>query len=380
MAMDVTICGAGVFGLSIAFECARRGARVRVIDPAGVAAGASGGVVGALSPHAPDDWDEKKQFQFDGLLMAESFWAAVSAASGLATGYGRTGRLQPVPARGLDLAQRRGRAAEHNWRGLASWRLIQAGQWGPESATGLHVFDDLSARIRPKAACLALAEAIRSLGGTVVAGPQALPERDGFTRTQDASDSAFERKRQAAISDSLQSHPALGAVIWATGTSGLEHLSQDLAHPIGRGEKGQAALLRFAAPGLPQILSDGVLIVPHDDGTLAVGSTSERWYADLAVDHRLDELLARAAAIVPALAGAEVLCRWAGLRPRSVSRQPVLGPWPQRPGTFVANGGFKIGFGIAPKVAQVLAELVLEGRDLVPAGMRIEDCLRVKGV
>ena len=35
---DVTILGAGVFGLSIAFCCAQRGARVRVIDPAGVAA------------------------------------------------------------------------------------------------------------------------------------------------------------------------------------------------------------------------------------------------------------------------------------------------------------------------------------------------------
>ena len=346
MAIDVTIRGAGVFGLCIAYECARRGARVRVIDPAGVAAGASGGVVGALSPHAPDDWDRKKQFQFDSLLLAEGFWAGVSQVSGLATGYGRTGRLQPVPVGGLDLARARSLAAEINWQEAARWQVIPAGDWGPCSASGLQVQDDLSARIRPKAACLALAEAIRVLGGAVVAGPGA---------------------PQPA---------AAGAVIWATGTAGLEDLSRDLSCPIGRGEKGQAALLRFDAPGRPQIMADGVHIVPHDNGTLAIGSTSERWFEDQAVDQRLDLLLARAVAIVPALGMAEVLCRWAGLRPRSASRQPVLGPWPRRPGEFVANGGFKIGFGIAPKVAQVLADLVLEGRDLVPAGMRVEDCQR----
>src|SRR5690606_41267108 len=57
------------------------------------------------------------------------------------------------------------------------------------------------------------------------------------------------------------------------------------------------------------------------------------------------------------------------------SRAPVLGPWPGRAGQFVANGGFKIGFGMAPKVAEVMADLVLEGRDGVPDGFRVEDCL-----
>ncbi len=56
-------------------------------------------------------------------------------------------------------------------------------------------------------------------------------------------------------------------------------------------------------------------------------------------------------------------------------RQPVLGPWPGRPGQFVANGGFKIGFGMAPKVADVMADLVLEGRDGVPDAMRVEALL-----
>jgi glycine/D-amino acid oxidase-like deaminating enzyme len=53
----------------------------------------------------------------------------------------------------------------------------------------------------------------------------------------------------------------------------------------------------------------------------------------------------------------------------------MLGPWPGRPGQFVANGGFKIGFGLAPGVARVMADLVLEGRDGIPEGCRVEDSL-----
>ncbi|MBS0565688.1 MAG: FAD-dependent oxidoreductase, partial [Proteobacteria bacterium] len=40
-----------------------------------------------------------------------------------------------------------------------------------------------------------------------------------------------------------------------------------------------------------------------------------------------------------------------------------------------ANGGFKIGFGMAPKVAEVMADLVLYGRDAIPEGFRIADGL-----
>ena len=77
----------------------------------------------------------------------------------------------------------------------------------------------------------------------------------------------------------------------------------------------------------------------------------------------------------PALAAARVVERWAGVRPRAKSRAPMLGPWPGRPEQFIANGGFKIGFGMAPKVAAVMADLVLDGRDTIPAGFRVEDSL-----
>ena len=99
--VDLTIRGAGIFGLSIAWEAQSRGARVRIIDPAGPGAGASGGIVGALQPHTPDIWNVKKQFQLDSLLRARSLWPEVEAVPGLRTGYAVTGRLQPLPLSSL---------------------------------------------------------------------------------------------------------------------------------------------------------------------------------------------------------------------------------------------------------------------------------------
>ncbi|MBL3566941.1 FAD-dependent oxidoreductase, partial [Rhodovulum sulfidophilum] len=61
--VDVTVMGAGVFGLSSAYACARRGARVRVVEWSHPGAGASGTPVGALSPHVPEQWNPKKQFR-----------------------------------------------------------------------------------------------------------------------------------------------------------------------------------------------------------------------------------------------------------------------------------------------------------------------------
>ena len=79
---------------------------------------------------------------------------------------------------------------------------------------------------------------------------------------------------------------------------------------------------------------------------------------------------------MPALADAPLRERWAGWRPRTRSRRPILGPWPGRPGHFIANGGFKIGIGLAPAVAEAMAALLLDGDSrLLPAGCRLEDNL-----
>ena len=338
---DVTIYGAGVIGLTLAWECLKRGATVQVIDPYGVAAGSSGGVVGALAPHVPENWNAKKAFQLDSLLMARSLWPEIEEVSGLSTGYVRSGRVQPLAdARAVELARGREESAKELWADHAEWHVQDAArhhQWLNHSATDLVVYDTLSAHIHPRRGLTALAAAIRARGGRIE--PTAEPS---------------------------------GQVVHCTGWQGLLDLSADMGRSVGTGVKGQAALFQCDAGSVPQLFVDSLHIIPHNDGTVAIGSTTERdFHSPTDTDASLEALIAKARGLVPMLAGADVVARWAGVRPRAKSRAPVMGHWPGKGGHFVSNGGFKIGFGMAPKMAQVMADLVLEGQDVIPDDFRL---------
>ena len=118
-------------------------------------------------------------------------------------------------------------------------------------------------------------------------------------------------------------------------------------------------------------------MIPHEDGTVGVGSTSERYYDDpTTTNAQLDDIIDRIRVALPVLVDAPVIERWAGLRPRSRTRAPMLGAWPDRPNHFVANGGFKIAFGMAPKIAEVTADLALEGRNNIPDIFDIQASLK----
>ena len=157
---DLTIYGAGIIGLSIAWEAVGRGARVRVIDPRGPGAGASGGIVGALAPHVPENWNPKKAFQLDSLIRAEAFWAGVDAVSGLSSGYARSGRVQPIAdASALALAEGRAEGAKALWPEGFDWRVVDASDWRIPSPTGRYIHDTLSAQVHPAQGCSSLAMA-----------------------------------------------------------------------------------------------------------------------------------------------------------------------------------------------------------------------------
>jgi glycine/D-amino acid oxidase-like deaminating enzyme len=339
--VDVTVRGGGIFGLSTAWACLKRGASVRVIEAVDWGAGSSGGLVGALSPHVPEAWNAKKAFQLESLLLAGDWWAEVEAASGLPSGYARLGRLQPLADdRAVEAARRREGEAGGLWQGRAEWRVVAAtgGEWEPQTPSGWLVRDTLSARLSPRMGLAALLQALRARGAELILG-------DGIEE---------------------------GLVVHATGIAGLNDLSKAFDLPLGSGVKGQALSLRHDARDQPQLFVDGLHIVPHADGTVAIGSTSEATWTGDGPDAQLDALLDKAIAALPALAKAEVIQRWAGIRPKAASRAPLLGAWPGRAGHYVANGGFKIGFGMAPKVAEVMADLVLEGRDTIPPEFRLD--------
>lgn len=350
---ELLVVGGGVMGLWAALVAARRGMAVRLVEQQEIGAGASGGLLGALMPHMPDRWNAKKQFQFDALVSLEEEIARLEAETGLSAGYRRTGRLMPLAKPHLrDIALRHEQDALQNWQAADRqfhWHVRDGGPegWpGAEATTHGVVFDTLAARVSPRRMLATLRAALLQLPNVRLqhgAGVCAIDPAHGRAELDDGTRLAF---AHCIIAAGIGSFPLIDAV------------SDALKATSGTAVKGQAALLKADIdPELPVIFTDGVYIIAHDDGHVAVGSTSENSFTDpTCTDGQLDALLQRASALAPRLAKAQVVERWAGLRPKSAGREPMVGRHPDHPSVSVLTGGFKVSFGIAHRLARFVVD------------------------
>ena len=338
---DVLVIGAGVFGLWTALEAARAGLSVLVVDRDRPGAGASGGLVGALTPHMPVRWRPMKQFQFDALLSLEQEAARLADDTGLDPGYARSGRLSPlIDARARARADEHAVAARTVWGRTARFEVLET---PPPSAAGMFgdgicahglVHDTLSGRIQPRAYLAALEAAVAARGE--IRHAVCIDAVDPGAGTARAGGEVF----------------SAGHIVVAAGWE-----SFPLA-PVaaGQGVKGQAALLAADLPrGMPVVQMPDLYVVPHGPGRVAVGSTSEKTWQTPGVDPLVEDVIARARHACPALETAEVIERWAGIRPKAPGREPMIGGVPGHPRLWMATGGYKIGLGIAHLAGRGLA-------------------------
>ena len=120
------------------------------------------------------------------------------------------------------------------------------------------------------------------------------------------------------------------------------------------------------------IFADGLYIVPHEDGLVAIGSTSENTFADpYGTDGLLDDLLAKARGMAPVIADAPVVERWAGLRPKAIGRDPMVGRHPDHPNISLMTGGFKVSFGVAHALARAVIDEIKGGTLAVPPSFTV---------
>lgn len=336
---DVIVIGGGIWGLSCAYACAKRGQSVALYEAGKIGQGASGGVVGAMSPNVPEGWNLMKQFQFEALASAQAFWAEVDALSGLSSGYGRIGRVMPiVTKRDRVLCEERAQNAKELWQGQYQWQVLKMHPMIPAEVAPFGVtYDTLSARMSPTSAVASLTQACLKLGVMI-------NENHPVTALE------------SGIISGDWGGARADAIILAGGAVGFLLLDRHLAHPAGPGIKGQAALLDCDLGDAPQLYADGVYVIPHAGGVAAVGSTTEKVWDHLEVDEKLEVVIEKARSVFPALGTAPVLQRWAGVRPKARRRYPMLGPVPSLPGVYCAMGAFTIGFGLAHKVGEVLAD------------------------
>jgi glycine oxidase len=341
---DLCIMGAGVVGLWTAWKALDAGMSVRVFDRTRIGKGASGGVLGALMPHRPSQWTASKQFQLDALITLGPEIVALEEVAGISCGYRRCGRLMPIDTdKRLDEHRSWQQAAGENWAGTdARWNILDKlpGAW-PMSQALAYDFDTLSARVNPRALLAALAAGVRARGGEIAEG------------------------EAVAGPDDL----VAGKVVIAAGHDSFALAGTPQA---GWGVKGQAVLLEPVSPlpdDLPILYRGGTYVVRHDDGRVAVGSTSQRDFADdLPESGTTARLLADGISLCPALAGATLVESWAGIRPRAAARQPMVGPMPGNARVIMATGGFKITLGIAHTMADAAVAFARDENPELPPG------------
>ena len=136
--------------------------------------------------------------------------------------------------------------------------------------------------------------------------------------------------------------------------------------------RGQMLVLHGERDLLPRPLySLRGYLVPRPDGRVLAGSTLER----VGFERRVTvcaagAILAAAHAMAPALGDFAVEGAYAGFRPGTPDRRPILGAAPDLRGLFYATGHYRSGILLAPATAAALADLVLAGRTALPiAGM-----------
>ncbi|PYN18100.1 MAG: glycine oxidase ThiO, partial [Candidatus Rokuibacteriota bacterium] len=97
-----------------------------------------------------------------------------------------------------------------------------------------------------------------------------------------------------------------------------------------------------------------VYLVPRPSGELLIGATVERVGFQRSVTAEgIGSLLAAAIGLVPSLGALPIARTWYGFRPWAPDSLPILGPWPDVDGLWVATAHFRNGILLAPITARL---------------------------
>jgi thiazole synthase len=126
--------------------------------------------------------------------------------------------------------------------------------------------------------------------------------------------------------------------------------------------KGQSLSLRMPEgqpPMLKRVLfAQDSYIVPKADGRIVIGATVEAGSFDPNVTPAgIMHILEHALQLVPGLADLPIEETWAGLRPTTPDKGPILGETPWK-NIFLAGGYWRNGVLLSPKTGELLASLI----------------------
>ncbi len=343
----MAILGAGVIGLSLAFELARRGASVAVYDPQEPAGGASWAAAGMLAPYSERLRGELRTLCEESLRLYPHFVDAVGAASSIDPRLQMDGIIRGAHSDDEASALRR-LAGELRAEGKTTRVLSREEALLVEPALGRSLRAALlvegEGHVDNRRLCRALVAACESSGVTIRANAQELAVE-------------CDARRVLGVRSSGGFHPCESLVnaagAWAALPPGIPPSAALPVRPV----KGQMLALQMPANFIRRaIWVRDAYLVPRRDGRLLVGATVEEAGYDVRVTARgVEHLLRSALDAVPALRDFSLTETWAGLRPGTPDEKPLLGAT-LLSGYYAATGHYRNGVLLAPATAHLLAE------------------------
>jgi glycine oxidase len=351
---NIVVIGAGIVGCAVAYELARRGASVTIVDDRLIGMGATQASAGILAPFLESHGnDPLLGLSIRSLDLYDDFIARVSAESDLIVSYQRSGSLS-VATEAQEIHELRAAAAALSRRGLAADLLDGRAVHREEPhlaadvlagvVIGTHGF--VSARGLTRA----LAEAARRRGARLSEQHRVkrIAQRDG--------DMVLETSRGTLRAD---------AVVLAAGSwSGLVDIEDAQVRPPMKPVRGQLLQLTWPGAALRRVIwSPQVYMVPGDDGAVLVGATVE----DVGFDERatvagVSGLLESACRLCPHARTAGFSEVRVGLRPGTADNLPLIGASSTVPQLVYATGHYRSGVLLAPITANLVADALLENR------------------
>jgi len=358
---DVVVVGAGVIGMTSAFELASEGLAVTIVDPS-PARGALWAAAGMLAPAAEYLYGEEALARAN--RASEEAWEELAprleAASGRSVGLEHSGTLAlaatPADAEALDELGAAARAL-----GLSVERLTPSEAreiepaLAPRLASALWMPDDH--HLDNRALGEALLEACRRQGVVFVEAAAARIVVEGERAVGVELAGTGERLLAPKV--------VLAAGAWSASISGLP---DEVVPPI-RPVKGQILRLRrsgreVAPTHVVRAMVEGarVYLVPRRSGEIVVGATMEEQGFDTRVTAgAVLDLLRHTWRVVPSIAEMELQEAVARLRPGTPDNAPLVGQ-STLPGLVIACGHFRHGILLAPLTAAAVAASVM-GRE-----------------
>lgn len=352
---DVAIIGCGVIGASIAFELAGEKLRVAVFDRQEPGREASWAAAGMLSP-APDSPRDLALVPLgrESLRLYADFVTAVEEASGRSAVLSYEGTVEVfVGDNAISDRDRRVAVCHKLGIGIEAASLDDAVRLEPTAASdGARAFAWLpeEGTVEPRAQTAAV---------TVAAQNRAVEIHAGCPVTG----LLLEGNRCIGVAAGGDKFLA-GRVVFAAGC----FASQIGADPLTRYAptypvRGQMIALRPSGPMPRRVLrSERGYLVPRRDGRIVAGSTSENvGFEKRVTPAGMRKIFDAALELCPALADAEVVETWSGLRPGTPDDLPILGPT-DLDGLLIATGHYRNGILLAPITAKLVREWIVNGR------------------